>query len=101
MGARQTAAAAPGGAVGALRAGLGHGGAAELLEDIYRELPSADFSRDVVVAARELWVIPMMGAGWSDCGTPERLEAALADSPAESRVTCRAPLAGSAVANAS
>jgi mannose-1-phosphate guanylyltransferase len=52
--------------------------AAQLLDETYRELPSADFSRDLVAAARTLWVTPMLGAGWSDCGTPERLEAAFA-----------------------
>lgn len=75
--------------------------AAHLLEEAYRELPSADFSRDVVAAARGLWVTPMLGAGWSDCGTPERLQAVLADSPVSSRVTGRAPLTEPIVASAS
>jgi mannose-1-phosphate guanylyltransferase len=76
-------------------------GAADLLEDTYCELPAADFSRDLVAAARGLWVTPMLGAGWSDCGTPERLEAALGDTPASSRVTTRGALTDPAVANAS
>src|SRR5688572_14672986 len=75
--------------------------AAQLLELAYRDLPSADFSRDVVAAARGLWVTPMSGAGWSDCGTPERLEAALGDSPASSRVVARSTLTEPAAAQAS
>lgn len=74
--------------------------AAHLLEEIYRELPSADFSRDLVAAARGLWVTPMLDAGWSDCGTPERLEAAFADSPASSRVTARSAVTEPAAVNA-
>jgi mannose-1-phosphate guanylyltransferase len=48
------------------------------LEALYQVLPSADFSRDLVSGASGLWVTPMLGSGWSDCGTPERLEAAMA-----------------------
>jgi len=52
--------------------------AALRLEEMYRDLPNADFSRDLVAASStDLWVTPMQGAGWSDCGTPERLEAAI------------------------
>lgn len=73
--------------------------AAQLLEDTYRELPSADFSRDLVAAARGLWVTQMPDSGWSDCGTPERLEAAFGDAPVSSRVTNRAVLTEPAAAN--
>ncbi len=80
---------------------LGTSVAAQLLEDTYRELPSADFSRDLLAAARGLWVTPMLGAGWSDCGTPERLEAAFGDGPASSRVMLRAVEPEQAIASAS
>jgi len=50
------------------------------LTETYQELPKADFSRDLVAGSSGLWVTPMQGAGWSDCGTPERLEAAFGDS---------------------
>ena len=33
----------------------------------------ADFSREVLQAARGLAVVPLIDAGWFDCGTPERL----------------------------
>lgn len=74
--------------------------AAQLLDETYRELPSADFSRDLVAAARGLWVTPMLGAGWSDCGTPERLEAALGESPVSSRVITHAGMTEPVAANA-
>jgi mannose-1-phosphate guanylyltransferase len=46
------------------------------LEQIYEGMPSADFSRDLIGAARGLYATSMDGAGWSDCGTPERLASA-------------------------
>jgi hypothetical protein len=49
------------------------------LEELYDRLPPADLSRDLLAAARGLSVVPMAGAGWSDCGTPERLLACLLD----------------------
>ena len=33
----------------------------------------ADLSRAVLQGAGGLAVVPMVDAGWSDCGTPERL----------------------------
>jgi len=50
--------------------------AAEALQATYERLPAADFSRDLVAGASGLWVTPMLDSGWSDCGTPERLQAA-------------------------
>jgi mannose-1-phosphate guanylyltransferase len=49
------------------------------LESIYDSMPSADFSRDLIGAARGLYATSMDGAGWSDCGTPERLESAFGE----------------------
>ncbi len=40
---------------------------------LYRTIPSADFSRGVLEKAAGLAVVPLVGAGWFDCGTPERL----------------------------
>lgn len=52
------------------------------LEQIYQDMPSADFSRDLIGAARGLYATSMDGAGWSDCGTPERLASALGNDDA-------------------
>jgi len=68
------------------------------LEEMYRDLPKADFSRDLVAASTDLWVTPMQGAGWSDCGTPERLEAAIG--PASGVVKSGARGADAAIARA-
>jgi mannose-1-phosphate guanylyltransferase len=58
---------------------LGSGRARECLRQVYERLTPADFSRDLVAASRGLRVTAMDGAGWSDCGTPERLVAALGE----------------------
>jgi len=58
---------------------LGSGQAAECLRQVYDRLTPADFSRDIVAASKGLRVTAMDGAGWSDCGTPERLAAALGE----------------------
>jgi mannose-1-phosphate guanylyltransferase len=57
---------------------IGTEGEAAGLRALYERLPAADFSRDLVAASEGLRVTAMDGAGWSDCGTPERLAAALA-----------------------
>jgi mannose-1-phosphate guanylyltransferase len=44
-----------------------------LLEEIYAGLSSTDLSRDMLERAEGLTVVAMVDAGWSDCGTPERL----------------------------
>jgi mannose-1-phosphate guanylyltransferase len=56
---------------------LGGVAAEAVLHAIYAELPSADISRHVLAAADGLRVVAMADAGWCDCGTPERLLAAL------------------------
>lgn len=58
---------------------LGSVGAGECLRGVYERLTPADFSRDLVAPSRGLCVTAMEGAGWSDCGTPERLVAALGE----------------------
>ena len=51
-----------------------------LLQDLYRRLPAADLSRDVLERAPGLVAVAAIDAGWSDCGTPERLVRCLDDS---------------------
>jgi mannose-1-phosphate guanylyltransferase len=47
---------------------------------LYEELPTLDFSRDVLELAdpRQLRVLEVRGCGWSDLGTPERVGQTLA-----------------------
>jgi mannose-1-phosphate guanylyltransferase len=58
-------------------AGIAGSDSRALLQRIYDRLPDADLSRDILQAATGLTVVPMLEAGWSDCGTPERLFQAL------------------------
>ena len=45
------------------------------LQDWYPRLPSHDFSRDLLTPSRPLWLYTWPSTiGWSDLGTPERLE---------------------------
>jgi mannose-1-phosphate guanylyltransferase len=55
------------------RGSLGRPGAQRRLRAHYAALPPADFSRDILERAQGLSVVTMTDAGWSDCGTPERL----------------------------
>jgi len=44
------------------------------LANLYRSVPTLDFSKDLLErAAEELWVYPVPACGWLDLGTPERL----------------------------
>jgi mannose-1-phosphate guanylyltransferase len=46
----------------------------EGLNDLYRSIPSLDFSKDVLEeSAEQLWVCPVPPCGWTDLGTPRRL----------------------------
>ena len=54
---------------------LGTVHASAVLHEVYQQLRASDFSRDLVTASRGLLATAMHDAGWSDCGTPERLEA--------------------------
>lgn len=72
------------GLVGALRDALARPPSARpaALAALYRELPSADFSRDVLQALPEhLRVALVPPCGWTDLGTPRRLAACLRTSP--------------------
>jgi mannose-1-phosphate guanylyltransferase len=73
---------------------LGSGRSAECLRDVYERLSPADFSRDIVAPSRGLRVTAMVGAGWSDCGTPERLAAAFGPSPNVTGVALRGASVG-------
>jgi mannose-1-phosphate guanylyltransferase len=83
---------------------IGKPGAAAVLRDIYAALPASDISRDLLQAAQGLGMVAMIDAGWSDCGTPERLARALRDAlpaaaqaqPARRHDTTDAPAALSA-----
>ncbi len=44
-----------------------------LLSRHYERLAPADLSRDILQVAGGLAVVPVIGSGWFDCGTPERL----------------------------
>jgi mannose-1-phosphate guanylyltransferase len=59
------------------------GGAAEgeILQTIYRQLRSADFSASLLAAyPAEFSVLPVKGVSWSDLGDPKRLLAAISNS---------------------
>jgi len=68
---------------------IGHRGAADFLRGIYPALPVTDFCRDILQPAKGLAVTPMVGAGWSDCGTPERLFRAMEPSQEGMRLLAR------------
>jgi mannose-1-phosphate guanylyltransferase len=52
------------------RDAIGH----EHLDEIYKSIPTSDFSRDVLArSVRHLSVVQVPRCGWSDLGTPERL----------------------------
>jgi mannose-1-phosphate guanylyltransferase len=48
--------------------------------EVYERLPTLDLSRDLLESWPGLAVVEMADAGWSDCGTPERLFECLAGS---------------------
>jgi mannose-1-phosphate guanylyltransferase len=65
---------------------IGHRGADEFLRGIYPGMRVTDFCRDILQPAKGLTVTPMIGAGWSDCGTPERLFRAMEPSQEGTRM---------------
>ena len=59
------------------------GGAAEseILQSVYRQLPSVDFSARVLAEfPAEFSVLPVNGVNWSDLGDPKRMVAAISNS---------------------
>jgi mannose-1-phosphate guanylyltransferase len=55
----------------------GGGGGGAHLDTLYASMKPADFSRDVLERAQCLGVVEVVGSGWSDWGTPERVLASL------------------------
>jgi mannose-1-phosphate guanylyltransferase len=47
--------------------------AASLLDQLYRSMPAADFSRAILQSTDGLGVVRLRHSGWCDCGTPQRL----------------------------
>jgi mannose-1-phosphate guanylyltransferase len=62
------------------RSSIGTANEATVRREIYERLPSFDLSRDLLSSWPGLAVVEMADAGWSDCGTPERLFECLAGS---------------------
>ncbi len=63
----------------AYRRSLGSAAEPGVLNDIYLQLPAADFSSDVLQKAEGLRVARLRECGWSDWGTPERVLESLRD----------------------
>jgi mannose-1-phosphate guanylyltransferase len=62
------------------------------ISDQYPRLAAADFSRDVLAPSRELFAYTWPASmGWSDLGTPERLEEWLQPMPSAGHDAGRAP----------
>jgi mannose-1-phosphate guanylyltransferase len=68
------------------RRAIGRPGARELLTEIYAEMQSADFCRDILEKADSLHVARLPQCGWSDWGTPERVLESLAGTPEHARL---------------
>jgi mannose-1-phosphate guanylyltransferase len=60
------------------RASIGTAREADVCQEIYAQLPTLDLSRDFLAKRPGLGVVELADAGWSDCGTPERLFETLA-----------------------
>jgi mannose-1-phosphate guanylyltransferase len=60
-------------------------GDADALADAYQELPSVDLSRDILAHyPQRLRVVTVPPCGWTDLGTPKRLEATVRTAAAQS-----------------
>lgn len=64
--------------VAAMRAAVQHdreqGSGIAAVAELYRKLPTIDFSRDIVAGQEsKLRVLPVRACGWSDLGTPRRV----------------------------
>lgn len=70
-------------------AAIGGPGEAAALEDAYREMTPANFSRDLLAHARGIAAVPVAGTGWSDWGSPQRVFASLAGTPSHDRLVAR------------
>jgi mannose-1-phosphate guanylyltransferase len=63
------------------RASIGTACEEAVRREIYSDLPTLDLSRDFLARRQGLAVVELADAGWSDCGTPERLFETLAHGP--------------------
>jgi mannose-1-phosphate guanylyltransferase len=59
------------------------------LDDGYRAMAPANFSRDLLAHARGLAIVPVAGTGWSDWGSPQRVFASLAGTPGHDHLVAR------------
>ena len=75
-------------------AAIGSPAEAEALEDAYRGMAPANFSRGVLARAQELATVPVSDSGWSDWGSPRRVFASLAGTPSHDHLIAR--ISGSA-----
>ncbi|HVZ73184.1 MAG TPA: sugar phosphate nucleotidyltransferase [Polyangia bacterium] len=55
------------------RSSIGKADERAVRREIYADIPAVDLSRDLLSSLPGLAVVEMADAGWSDCGTPERL----------------------------
>jgi mannose-1-phosphate guanylyltransferase len=60
------------------RGSIGTAREGDVRREIYEDLPTLDLSRDFLARRGGLAVVELADAGWSDCGTPERLFETLA-----------------------
>jgi len=70
-------------------AAIGGGSERAELDDAYRSMPAANFSRDGLAHAGSLAVLPVDGTGWSDWGSPARVFASLAGTDNHDRLMGR------------
>jgi mannose-1-phosphate guanylyltransferase len=59
------------------------------LDDAYRAMAPANFSRDVLAHAASLALLPVAGTGWSDWGSPQRVFASLVGTPGHDHLVAR------------
>ena len=66
--------------LGMFRHGLRDGATSDDLEELYARIPSADFSSDVLERSiHGVSVLPVPECGWSDLGTPARIQMFLSE----------------------
>jgi mannose-1-phosphate guanylyltransferase len=77
------------GAIERYAARMDQADARTMLTDAYRLMTAADLSKAVLENAQGLSMVPMVNAGWSDCGTPKRLLDCLRGTPAYTTLRAR------------
>lgn len=71
------------------RAFEAHAAGNATVDEIYHDMPPANFSHDVLSHAEDLAVVPVANSGWSDWGSPRRVFASLAGTANHSRLVER------------